>query len=88
MFYNQFISFFGTNLVPSVSCYFFLVFYFVEYPYQTKSNCHETFWRFFSGDKRPWKLWEGTRRRRCGPLGTKGLGLPWYVVGPMSLWLT
>jgi hypothetical protein len=57
MFYIHFIAtlyhFSGLtiDIVPSASCCFLLVFYFAEYQYQTKSNCHETFWSFFDVDQ-------------------------------------
>ena len=67
-FTSNFISFLG----HCAQCYllFLLVFYFAEYQYQTKSKCHEIFWRFFSGRKAPMKFLEGTRGRSLGLLGT------------------
>ena len=43
--------------MPSASCCFLPVFGFPEYQYQTKSKCHETFWRFFL-DKRDTRSFE------------------------------
>ena len=90
VFYNHFIvtlyHFLRLTYWHSAQCQlqFLLVFDFAKYQYQTKSKCHETFWRFFSGNKSPWKVREGTRRWSGGPWGT--MAHPGGGARPGGLW--
>ncbi len=69
--------------MPSASCYFLLVFYFVEYQYQTESNATKLFVDFFGPEDIQWAK-EVPRRER--EVSTRhqgapgGPGAPWWVV--------
>ena len=71
-----YISFFGTNLLTQCLvpvAVFCLFFGFSEKKYQMKSKCHETFWRFFAGQKKPWKLRKEARSLTEASQGNKAL---------------
>ena len=73
MFYNHFISFFGTNLLTycQVPVVVFPFFYIAKTQYQTESKCHETLRRIFMVQKEHNGLWLrlGVPRGRHNPPG-------------------
>jgi hypothetical protein len=82
----------GLTYWHSAKCqllFFFLVFYFSEYPYQTEFKRSKTIWRFFLDREDNLGVKEAPEGRLVGPTRHQGAPeaphAPWWVVGPMGV---